>query len=145
MPRPLFMFPLGLALPQIIHRPCTVQTLRLNGLQPAVSLSPCPTLRHSDRTTGRLRKGWVGVCGGGGGEGFWGNGSRHNQRRGEPWQRSDGRRDSGNREDNIASVAAAFARRLHSVLMTVREGTIARQDGGKQTSHLWRINPVGET
>lgn len=52
------MFPLGLAFIQIIHRPCTVQTLILTGLHWQLS-QPYP---HSDHTTdagrggGRLAK-----------------------------------------------------------------------------------------
>lgn len=72
----LFMFPLGLAFLQIIHRPCTVQTLGLNGLRWQLS-QPYP---HSDIQTvpQTLARGVVGER------------KRHTSRQGEPWQRTGG-------------------------------------------------------
>ena len=63
----LFMFPLGLAFIQIIHRPCTVQTLSLNGLHWQLS-QPYPrsdtqTIPQTPRE-GELRKGRGGEGGG---------------------------------------------------------------------------------
>lgn len=57
----LFMFPLGLAFIQIIHRPCTVQTISLTGLLWQLSQPYPRTLRLYHR---RCKRGVIGGEGG---------------------------------------------------------------------------------
>ena len=123
----LFMFPLGLAFIQIIHRPCTVQTLSLNGLHWQLS-QPYP--RSDTQTIPQTpREGEFHKAGEEGGGCTWADRVNHsNTLMGTKTPITE----------RASELAAPFSPHMEGGI-TVWEGTTIAQDGGRQQTSRNKI------